>query len=70
MRTAFMSYKLNEEGRRKMGDIEAAFNQLVDTVQFISNPSREHSLMMTKLEEACFYAKKSVAQQSENQEHD
>lgn len=59
----FKVHKLNDVGMSKAREIAAAFEQLVlrldeSGVQF--NP-RYRALVMTKLEEACFFAKKAMA---------
>lgn len=52
---------LSDEGIDKANRIAAAFNALTDALAADCPPSRELSIAYTKLEEACFFAKKSVA---------
>jgi hypothetical protein len=44
------------------------FEKCLADLQEVCPESREFSITKTKLEEACFFAKKSVAIQPENQE--
>lgn len=63
----FNARALNEPGRDRAEEIAAAFTLLVDTLKIYCPPGREFSLVQTKLEEACFYAKKSMASDPKNQ---
>lgn len=67
MRTAFKFHKLNETGIKKCEAIGQKFDDLLSFVEAQTPPNRELSLTITKLEEACFYAKKAVAQNKEHQ---
>ena len=65
---------LNEKGIAKAKEVQAIFQ---DTAAKLGNVwagdgntvgvERLHNITMTKLEEACFFAKKKVAIQKENQ---
>lgn len=60
----FQVHRLNEEGIARAGHVAAAFQDLLSTLDVITPPERDGwawALMRTKLEEACFYAKKSLA---------
>lgn len=61
----FQFHKLNEIGMQKSIDIANQFNALALALNLPQG--RYRSLVMTKLEEACFFAKKSMATQKENQ---
>lgn len=64
----FEFHKLNEQGQTNAIDIANAFNDLLETLkEFCPNNSREFSIVKTKLEEACFFAKKAMAMQPNNQ---
>lgn len=65
----FEYHNLNEDGKHKAAAIAEAFNGLLNRLEDLVGhaTSREYSLTKTKLEEACFYAKKAVAMQEANQ---
>lgn len=65
----FTSHKLNSQGQTKAIDIAQAFDELLSTLRDLCpENTREFSITKTKLEEACFYAKKSMAMKEDNQE--
>lgn len=69
-RKEFASHKLNERGQRNAADIASAFSALLDDLENDRGcevKSREFSIVKTKLEEACFFAKKSMAIREEMQ---
>lgn len=68
MHPAFQVHMLNKVGKKKASDIAAAFDGLLLGLQTICPPGRELSLVITKLEEASFFAKKAMANQPENTE--
>lgn len=64
--------KLNEKGLEKVESITRMFEQALEILvredYGIGIPEgRELSIVKTKLEEACFFAKKAVSSQPENQ---
>lgn len=61
----FAFHKLNEQGQQKSINIANDFNQLVERLALPEG--RYKSLVLTKLEEACFFAKKAMATRPENQ---
>lgn len=65
----FKFHKLNEDGIRKANSITDTFiatlEELADDCQ---DSPREFAIVKTKLEEACFFAKKAMAIQKQNQE--
>lgn len=64
----FAVHMLNEQGKERARAIQDAFDLLMNTVWPIAQPTgRELALCRTKLEEACFYAKKSMAINIDNQ---
>ena len=50
----------NEEGQKRIEFLRAAFLECEEAIREICNPSRESSLALTKLEECCNWAVKSV----------
>jgi len=63
----FQFHKLNERGIEQAQDIAVYFSCLLDSLTSICPPGREFSIVKTKLEEAAFFAKKSIANVPENQ---
>ena len=69
MNKEFQVHALNETGKGKANAIAAAFDELLDKILKINpEPTREMSLVRTKLEEASFFAKKAMACKPENVE--
>lgn len=75
MNKEFQVHMLNEAGKKKATQIAIAFDHLLDLLTTPSSPddesvlcppSRETSIMKTKLEEAAFFAKKAMATVPEN----
>lgn len=64
----FATHKLNEEGFGKAAVIRDAFDDCLNTLTQVCSPGREFSVAKTKLEEACFFAKKSMATNLANQQ--
>ena len=68
MNKEFETHILNEQGIQNSKDIAVMFNGLLENLKLICNAeTREFSITKTKLEEACFFAKKSMAIVKENQ---
>lgn len=66
---AFAYHKLNGSGQTKAKIIAMKFTELLNELTvFDALMGREGAIVKTKLEEACFFAKKSMATQSGNQE--
>lgn len=69
MRKEFEVHMLNELGKNDAREIAIAFELLLDTLESIAPVDcREMSIVRTKLEEACFFAKKAMANIPENQQ--
>lgn len=64
----FEVHMLNDHGKEQVIELSTAFDTLLGTLLSLvgPNPSREMSICRTKLEEACFFAKKALAQRPEN----
>lgn len=70
MRAEFEVHMLNESGKQKAQDIAWNFEMCLNSIEIIcgaGSSGREMAIVRTKLEEACFFAKKAMARQSENQ---
>jgi hypothetical protein len=76
MNAEFQVHLLNPKGVEKAKGIAAAFDELLEKLFTLTSPedksvasvrSREMSIVRTKLEEACFFSKKSTANLKENQ---
>jgi len=71
----FEVHQLNEEGVKKARQLALAFDGLLTGVEELCGVTsqgatpvgRELSIVRTKLEEACFFAKKAIALIPENQ---
>lgn len=71
MNTLFEVHRLNEKGLREADRLAREFDRLLSTLIIPNDLSpmhggRELAIVRTKLEEACFYAKKFIALQPEN----
>lgn len=64
----FKVHRLNEDGLRKAEALADAFSQCLETVEKLVPPGRERSLVVTKMQEACFFAKRGIAVNPENQQ--
>lgn len=68
----FKVHVLNEQGIYKAKSIAIAFDNLLDFLMNEITPPgtsfcREMAIVKTKLEEACFFAKKAMATKTDNQ---
>jgi hypothetical protein len=71
MNKEFEVHMLNDAGKERARDIAQAFDELLAKLLAIRpEPCREMSIVRTKLEEACFFAKKAMAQQPHNSGQD
>ena len=57
----FQVHRLNDEGQAKAGSVAKAFNELLKLLREKIAPNRERAICEMKLEEACFFAKKAIA---------
>lgn len=67
MKSQFTVHKLNETGFSRAQLLAEKFSQLLEFCEEVGKEGRELSLAATKLEEACFFAKKSLALNAQNQ---
>lgn len=65
----FKVHLLNDEGISKAREIAKLFNELLTELETIVPTGREMAITKTKLEEACFFAKKGMAAYSQNQKN-
>lgn len=68
MNKLFQFHKLNSGGIASATQIACAFDRLLVSLETICHEGREMEIVRTKLEEACFFAKKIVAIDPDNQE--
>ena len=68
MNHEFAVHKLNPEGMKKAKLIAEGFDSLVRQLDVLCIDGRELSVCRTKLEEACFFAKKAMAISLDNQD--
>lgn len=66
----FSVHRLNEPGLEKAREIGRSFNDLLLRLVVVCPGGREFSIVKTKLEEACFFAKKAMACDKANQVED
>ncbi len=60
-------HRLNDRGMQNARTIALAFDDCLAVLEGVCpSPSRELALVRTKLEEACFYAKKAMALDATN----
>jgi hypothetical protein len=62
--------KLNKLGQEKAVKIQQIFEQMLNDLEPLLTHPRASAVCLTKLEEACFFAKKSMALDPNNQVDD
>lgn len=67
MRSEFQVHMLNGTGIERATALGEAFSELLTKVEAIVPASRERSLVVTKLQEAAFWAKRGMAVDPANQ---
>jgi hypothetical protein len=67
MNKEFEVHILNDGGIAKARNLASLFDGLLNEMKTLCPESREFSIVKTKLEEACFFAKKSIANDPANQ---
>lgn len=68
MHKEFEVHKLNESGFVKVTELANRFDDLLSHLEILCPAGRELSIVRTKLEESCFFAKKAIANGPENQQ--
>jgi len=66
-RTEFAVHSLNDQGLAKAGDLADIFSDALDKIEAFVPAGRERSLVVTKLQEAAFFAKRAIALDPANQ---
>jgi hypothetical protein len=67
MNELFDGRQLNEKGFARVQNIGHAFDTLLCVIEAAVPEGRQLSIVRSKLEEACFYAKKGISLQPEYQ---
>ena len=67
MHEAFGVHMLNEEGKTRAIGIAESFDNLLSHLKVLGVDGRYLAIVTTKMEEACFFAKKGMASKEENQ---
>ena len=68
MNAAFQVQSLNPAGKTKANKIAEAFEACLQQLEQYCPDGREMALVRTKLEEACFFATKTMASQPANRD--
>lgn len=63
----FATHVLNDDGIAKAKHIQNVFDSCLNSLEEVCMVGREFSIVRTKLEEACFFAKKAMAINLANQ---
>jgi hypothetical protein len=64
----FEVHMLNDTGKTKAKVIATLFNDCLTQLSALCPVGRELAIVKTKMEEACFFAKKAMANDKENQQ--
>lgn len=68
-RNEFKVHRLNETGMAKAIHLADGFSDFLSEVEGICGADgREMAIVRTKLQEACFFAKRALAEKPENQD--
>lgn len=67
MHKEFEVHRLNDSGFVKVTELATRFDDLLTHLAILCPAGRELAIVRTKLEEACFFAKKAIANGAENQ---
>ena len=63
----FQVHRLNEEGLKKAAEIAVVFDTCLNSIVSMCPPGRELAIVKNNLEQACFFAKKAMANDPNNQ---
>lgn len=67
MRQEFQVHLLNDQGIERAKQLGDVFSAALDRIEALIPQGRERSLVITKLQEASFFAKRAIAVDSANQ---
>lgn len=67
IRSEFQVHILNEQGIAKARELGEVFTDALNKIESLVPPGRERALVITKLQEASFFAKRGIAAVAENQ---
>lgn len=66
MHAQFRTYRLNAGGQEKAQQISEAFDELLTKLEGLVPEGNQLGLCRNQLEQACFFAKKGMAMDAEN----
>lgn len=67
MKNEFQVHMLNETGIARATELGEAFSALLETIEGLVPAGRDRALVVTKLQEASYFAKRGIAVLPENQ---
>ena len=67
VRNEFQVHMLNDDGIAKANGLAEIFSSTLDAIEKLVPPGRERALVVTKLQEASFFAKRGIAIDPANQ---
>ena len=67
MRDEFKVHLLNEQGLKLASDLGDVFSKALTEIEALLPAGRERALVITKLQEASFFAKRGIALDPKNQ---
>lgn len=68
IRNEFRVHTLNDAGKENAMRVAEVFSNALTYLEALDVDGRELAIVKTKLEEACFFAKRSIASKPSNQE--
>lgn len=68
MNAEFEVHMLNDKGKELANGIATIFDKALDQLSTYCAAGREFAIVKTKMEEACFFAKKAMAKDPANQQ--
>jgi len=68
IRPEFQVHMLNDSGKTQATQIAEVLSEALNKLEALVGPGRELVIVKTKLEEACFFAKRGMASKPDNQQ--
>lgn len=65
-RSEFAVHLLNDRGLAKATDVADILSEALSRIETHVPPGRERSIVVTKMQEACFFAKRGIALDPDN----